>query len=578
MSAESALTVPDAVLKHDGRLVAFDFKRLEASIVCAVGDAGADVSLDHASRLGRDVATAVAGAALETGPHSVATAEIRALAIQKLRENGQDAAADAYQNHARHSALLLWRVRVAAPESRTGAASEHPWDRRKLLESLHASGIAPDTAGTAAREVERSVVALRQELISPALIHALAVLALPSNAEGARAYAARRVAFCAAPSLPRFNKAAHENHPLPQAGAALQQFWLQCVHSPEVVDAARGHLLALEPYPYCDTQINFAPDLPLDALSASLVSVFIQDDKSAFQRLNLSLNIDTLERMQALASRLEQLPETTRGTLNLYLKMPARKFFDPIERADAITINAAGLVAREAQRDPRLAAARLAELAALAAQAHREREDYFNRSPVRGRLLPVAIAGLWNAAALLQGEPFQAPRLSRAAFQQVEKMCECVRDTLANLREKCGMDLALTVHVPPLAAQQLWRGDSAFFARDGLHLDADSAYGESFELPLSPALNDFNNRIDFIKQLAALFDEPPAPQLEAPLQNGASATEWAALFKQCADAGVARLALSFGGGARALPAYVQSLRSYLDGFPLLDVLAEGNRF
>lgn len=578
MSAESATTVPDAVLKHDGRLVAFDVKRLEASIASAVGDASVEMPPTHASRLGRDVAFAVAGAALEAGSHSLATAEIRALAIQKLRESGQNAAADAYQNHARLSALLLWRVRVAAPESGPHAASEHPWDRRKLLESLHASGIAPDTAGAAAREVERHIVALRQELISPALIHALAVLALPRTAEGVRAYAARRVAYSAAPSLPRFNNAAHENHPLPHAGAALQQFWLQCVHSPEVVDAARGHLLALEPFPYCDTQISFAPDLPLDPRNAALDAIFKPVDKSAVQRLNLTLGIDTPESIQALASRLVKLPETTRGELNLHLKIPARKFFDPNGRADAITINAAGLVAREAQRDARQAVARLAELATLAAQAHREREDYFNRSPVRGRLLPVAIAGLWNAAALLQGEQFQAPRLSRAAFQHVENMCESVRGMLAILREKSGMDLALTVHVPPPAALQLWRGDSAFFARDGLLLDAEAAYGERFALPLSPALNDFNNRVDFIKQLTVLFDEPPALQLEAPLQNGATAAEWAALFTQCAGAGVARVALTFGGGTRALPAYVQSLRSYLDGFPLLDALAEGNRF
>jgi len=212
-----------AVIKHDGRRVAFDSARLEASVLRA---AMTSVPADAAARLAREVA------AIEHDDSVVRTADLRAFVTQTLRSMNFEAVADAYQQHTRETLAFIQRVRVVEPEMPRMDNAGLTWDRRRLSESMRASGIAPDLAGAIARGVERRIVTLELELISPALIHALTMLALPHDAFGARAYGSRRVAFAASQHLPHVNAHLEGRDPLPSDGIALQQFWLQGVHSP----------------------------------------------------------------------------------------------------------------------------------------------------------------------------------------------------------------------------------------------------------------------------------------------------------------------------------------------------------
>ena len=115
---QAPTTLPDAVLKHDGRRVAFDVARFERSLMRAALDADSMLSPLLATRLAGHIATTVSAAAVEAGMRVVATADIRALVLKSLRDANYRATADAYQNHARETAVLLWRVRVCAPETR----------------------------------------------------------------------------------------------------------------------------------------------------------------------------------------------------------------------------------------------------------------------------------------------------------------------------------------------------------------------------------------------------------------------------------------------------------------------------
>jgi len=118
-------------------------------------------------------------------------------------------------------------------------------------------------------------------------------------------------------------------------------------------------------------------------------------------------------------------------------------------------------VVREALRDQARATVRLAQMVGVAVQAHREREEYFSLSPIRGRQLPVAIAGVWNAAAWLLGEDFECRQVTRNARTLAATLVSVVRNAVETMRNETGMELVLTGTAPHEAAQQLWRRDAS---------------------------------------------------------------------------------------------------------------------
>src|SRR5579862_8057253 len=441
-------------------------------------------------------------------------------------------------------------------------------------------------AGWVAREVERRVVTLVMDYISPALVHALAMLTLPPDAYGARAYSVRRVAFSAAPNLPNWSDRAGVEHPLPSTGAALEQFWMQGVHSAPVIQAARHNLLSLEPYPSAFNEVSasetHAPSDPCDVDFAGWLAQNIERDTSPLMALaETPARLDSLAEKLAATFAVAPLGGQTRAespvlaqkqTLTLLFKSLPQKYFDAAQRAMPITLNAGGLIAREALRDLDRACARLAELAALAAQAHREREDYFLRSPVRGRILPIALAGLWNAAAAMLGEPFDAAQPSHDSRRLVEKLCQSARDAVAALRDESGMALALTGAAPLAAERRLWRNDRDFFLRDGITLHDAGAYENSPALKLSAGVDDFTSRVDFAKALSAAFDEPPPVVIEVPPIPDADTAQWKDLLEALSKAALARVLLRFTGAPRAVTNLSRALKSYLVGFPLLEGL------
>src|SRR6185369_7928764 len=63
-----SMTHPDAIKKHDGRLVAFDCARLAASIARAALAANVALTQDSANRLGDEIARAVGSFLVSEGP------------------------------------------------------------------------------------------------------------------------------------------------------------------------------------------------------------------------------------------------------------------------------------------------------------------------------------------------------------------------------------------------------------------------------------------------------------------------------------------------------------------------------
>jgi hypothetical protein len=239
-----------------------------------------------------------------------------------------------------------------------------------------------------------------------------------------------------------------------------------------------------------------------------------------------------------------------------------------LRRAGTVTINAAGLLLREALRDQERATVRLARTVAQAAQAHREREEYFNFSPVRGRQLPVAVAGLWNAVTWLQGGNFDAPQVTRSSRALAETLISVLRGALATLRDETGMELCLIGTAPRAASASLWRRDRDFFLRDGVMLDPNSMYEGGPGLNLSPGAADLGERIDFSRKASEIFDESPALTVKVPLGEEPDPSAWREFMSALVHAGVPRLDLLPGGGARALRMLGRSVRSHLEEYPL----------
>jgi hypothetical protein len=238
--------------------------------------------------------------------------------------------------------------------------------------------------------------------------------------------------------------------------------------------------------------------------------------------------------------------------------------------APAITINVCGLLAREALRDPERAGARLLRLAVLGQQAHREREEYWGRAPMRGRELPIAAAGLWNAAAYLEGEPFERPAAARRLLRSLRLLLETISATVRSLRHETGMNLCFAADGPAEAAQALWRLDRQHFAHDGLKLDAGNSYGLGLELRPLGGAEEAAAQLACLCEVAPLFDQPPVFCVPAPIGDEPEAGAWGELLAALAQHGVRRVQLLPGGTARGLRLLTRQLRAQLEAYPLLD--------
>jgi hypothetical protein len=558
------MTNPDAVKKHDGRLVAFDSAKLAASISRAAQAANRSMSLDSAQRLGTEIAQAVGSFLVSEGPSVPSSADVRTFVLKLLRETGNTPIAESYAEHSRAASSLLWRIRVADPALLAAGSNGQPWDRRRLLESFRAAGIARDPAGEAAREVERRLVALGQERVSPALIHALSSLVLSSRAFDTRSYGARRLAFSLAAHVPHFDPLIAEHLSLPREGPALEAFWLQAVHSAEIARLARENILGLEPYPSSpgDDPESAAPCDPLQPEMPARLREW-----SNGTRPPLYVRADTPERVVEFSRLVALLPASLipqSSAIVLSLSVPERK---SARRAYPVTINAAGLFVREALRDQERATVRLARAVFQAAHAHREREEYFNYSPVRGRQLPIAVAGLWNAVAWLQGGTFDAPQVTRASRALAETLASVLRGSIATLRDETGMELILTGVAPRATTASLWRRDRDFFLRDGVMLDPNSVY-DAPGLSLAAGATDLGERLDFCNKSSRIFDESPSLTVKVPLGEEPDPSAWREFISAIGQSGVSRLDLLPGGGVRVLKVIGRSIRLHLEEYPL----------
>lgn len=565
---------PEAVRKHDGRIVAFNPLRLMRSVTRAALASGKHTNSTEAKGFGEEITRAVCSFLVNEYPPTPTTGDVRELTQRLLRETGHVAVADAYTDHARQASSLLWRMRLID----AGPAEGAPWDRRRLIESLRSSGVASDPAGEMARHVERRLVQLGAERINAALVHALALLALHERGMDARRYAARRVSANFAPLSERYVPAVAAECPLPNAGPALEAFWLQAVHSDEVNQAVRGNLLSLEPYPASPAEAP-RPDAwadPLDAAARERWSL-----QAGRFEADLRVRADGGERIGAFAealaafSRAEgyargtEVPEFRAG-VTLSLRGAPEVFARPQVSAFPITLNLGGLLVREAIHDPQKATLRLTQLVTLAAQAHREREEYFGLAPMRGRKLPLAPAGLWNAAAWLAREPYMQHGPAPVLRAGAGALLAALNAVVSTLRQETGLQLVLRSDGPRAAAAALWRRDCAFLEQDGVSLDPASAYEIGLDLRLTPGLTDLGERLDFLRAHAAHFDEPPPLSLKAPLGREPDASAWRELLEALRATGLPRARLLPGGSARGVRLLARHIREHLQGYPLFE--------
>jgi hypothetical protein len=572
------MNYPEAVRKHDGRVVAYEATKAANSVARAALACDAQRTHESAQKFGQALACSVGATLAGEGREVPATADIRALIVKFLRQAKQDAVANAYTEYARLSAGLLWRIRVAEPAVNGASFAGAPWDRRRLLEALRASGIARDPAGDVAREVERRIVALNLERISPALIHALTGVVLARRSLEVRNYNARRLGFSLTAQTPHYDAASVEQ-PLPAPGPALEAFWLQAVHSQSIAKAAAENILSLAPYP----QNPETATVPAGQSRARDLLTPVQEAQeagwtefSAARNIWIGLRADGAERIAAIARYLALLPPALARAPGLQVDiyfLPLAARVRQTRRASPVSINLAGLLSREALRDPPRAAMRLAQTAGLAVQAHREREEYFKLSPVRGRILPVAIAGLWNAAAWMQGENLDSPLCTRTSRTLACSWIAVLRGALDTLKQQTGMELSLAGAAPEQATRDFWRRDREFFLRDGITLDPTGFYDTGPGIRLSPRMEDLADLVAFSRDIAAACDDPPPAILEAPLGGEGDAEAWRDLLLALSEAGIRHLKLEPGGTARGMKNLSRSIQACLDAYPLFDQLA-----
>src|SRR4051794_22014923 len=122
------MSLPEAVRKHDGRIVAFESSKLAGSITRAAVSADAGTSIESARRIGHEISSAVAAFLVEEGKPVPASADIRALTVKFLRETRYDKIADAYAEQSRTASSLLWRIRVVEPGTPFTSSAGLPWD------------------------------------------------------------------------------------------------------------------------------------------------------------------------------------------------------------------------------------------------------------------------------------------------------------------------------------------------------------------------------------------------------------------------------------------------------------------
>ena len=348
------------------------------------------------------------------------------------------------------------------------------------------------------------------------------------------------------------------------------------MHSHEVARAVLENTLSLEPYPSSQAGDPEAPGFA-GAVDPLLPEMAVRlREWSAGKRHQLFVRVDAPERTTELARMLALLPASLvpaassdasivalyRGATGLRAR-PSSGAFNA--RAWPVTINMAGLLVRESLRDRERATVRLARIAALAAQAHREREEYLNFSPVRGRQLPIALAGLWNAVAWLQGETFDNPRVTKSARALAETLISVVRGAVDTLRNETGMELCLIGTAPLSATRGLWRRDREYFERDGVKLDPSASYDGGPGMQLMQGYEDLGERVEFSKKAGASFDEPPALVIKVPLGDETDVAAWRDVFSAFGQAQVARLDLQPGGGIRVLKTVARAVRTHLQG-------------
>jgi len=609
-------TFPDSVLKHDGRNVAFDPAKFDRSVHAAALAALPELSAHDAAGIAAEIRARVCAQVLSEHKLAVSTADLRAVTTDVLKARCTPIAA-AYAAHARYAAQLLWQLRVVDPRLAHSAELGTPWDRRRLLEALRRSGVAGDIAGRVARDVERQLVALRRTRVSPALIHALAALALTPDEQGANTYRARRVAFSALAS----QDDAEAEPPagavpllVPATDAALEQFWLQCVHSPAVTQAVEHNLLALDPYPA-------SQDEPDDTLAAHALDPLAADFLDRFAAVLVGggrrcvVRADSPDRRSALGALCAILAARTHlrrktARIQLLLRITTAVPGDTHRRAAPITLNAAGLAVREGLRDPRALIQRLGDVLDTAVLAHREREGFWGGSIVNGRPLPVAFCGLFNAAAWLLQQPFDAPfsrclprREAEALRQRGRRLPGAISGLVANTlgelsrgltravqraRDVSGANLLATAQVPPSTAARLWKRDAAYFQRDGVHLNDAGAYTATLTLPLTPQAADFPTRLAALSELKQALDEPlamsvtlPHPmRLQTPVRLHAPGEpadlpppplDWNTVFERLSALPTHAVHIQFGGGGGAA-VLLRRLGKFAAGNPLFDAL------
>lgn len=581
---------PHAVRKHDGRIVPFDARRLRQSLARAGAEAGVWPPAGEAEEFGKKAAAVIADELARRLPEVAPTEEIRRTAVRVLRECGLEIAADTYLGHARKTAELLWQLRVSeGPPPNNKATGKNtaggtPWDRRRLAEALRASGIAPDPAGETAREVERQLTVLGRRCVSPALVHALTVQVIGERNLDPRPYAARRVAVSFTDATTPMTATAEANKaavsPLENT---LQAYWLQVVHSPATVEAVRANRLCLAPYPPLP-QGSAATTLP----SPAGTEIFLApvDPLTAGTEARRPKSGNNLWRLQAKGAK--QREEAARQAaawpavkqksrpflagetgLEVWVQPPASGWSSGggPPPAAPISLNVCGLLVREGVRDRKGAAEKQARAFSAAVRAHREREEYLGFSPVRGRLLPVAAAGLWNAAAWLQGLPFDSPAPTTGNADTAAFLVESLAAAAAAAREATELRLVLFAEPPPAAARTLYRNDRAFFARDGLRF-ADEKEGGGYRTDISLTGREDRRFVEelasFLRRTARSLVLPPALNLTVPLGTERSADAWHALFAAAAEQGVARLRLRPGGCRAALRRVTRALFSGVD--------------
>jgi hypothetical protein len=141
---------------------------------------------------------------------------------------------------------------------------------------------------------------------------------------------------------------------------------------------------------------------------------------------------------------------------------------------------------------------------------------------------------------------------------------------VSTLRQETGIHLILCSDGPAEAGAALWRRDREYFARDGLNLDPAGEYGVGLELRVAAGVPELSERLDFLRAVAPLFDEPPAMRVEVPLGQEPDEGVWREWLQSLAQTGVPRARLVAGGRSRALRLLARLVRSHLEGFPLLE--------